>query len=508
MSMKRVSRRDLLKTSALAGAAGLAGSLIPGCGSKGGATIGIPGTSSCGKLTDIDHVVIMILENRSFDHYFGTYKGVRGFNDQSAAYNQPYPNNTSSAPAGVLLPFHLDTTTTNAACTHDITHDWVPQHQSWDGGKMDGFVTSRLAINANDAVLSMGYYTRADLPFYYALADAFTLCDSYFCSVIGPTDPNRLYTMAASLDPDGKNGGPIVQTLVATRASMIGKLTYTTMPEQLQARGISWKVYNAPDQNVLNGVYSDNVLPYFKNFQDPAGVLFKNAFGPQFPTDFVADATTGNLPQVSWVVPSVIDSDHPPSPALFGEATVSAVVSALTANPAAWARTALFITYDENGGFFDHVPPPIAPPGTPGEYLTAAPVPDPSLGGTPLVTGPIGMGFRVPMIIVSPFTRGGLVSSDVFDHTSLLRFLETRFGAEVPNLSAWRRSAVGDLTTAFNFRKVDTSVPSLPAISTAAAGTITECAGNLLGFSPPQLPPQQTMPTQEAGSPVRPNGSC
>jgi phospholipase C len=204
----------------------------------------------------------------------------------------------------------------------------------------------------------------------------------------------------------------------------------------------------------------------------------------------------------------VIDSDHPPSPALFGEATVSAVVSALTANPAAWARTALFITYDENGGFFDHVPPPIAPPGTPGEYLTAAPVPDPSLGGSPLITGPIGLGFRVPMIIVSPFTRGGLVSSDVFDHTSLLRFLETRFGAEVPNLSAWRRSAVGDMTTAFNFNKVDTSVPSLPATSTAAASTITECAGNLLGFSPPQLPPQQVMPTQEAGSPVRPNGSC
>ena len=160
--MKRVSRRDLLKTSALAGAAGLAGSLIPGCGSKGGATIGVPGTSSCGKLTDIEHVVIMMLENRSFDHYFGTYKGVRGFNDQSAAYNQPYPPNTSSAPAGVLLPYHLDTTTTNAACTHDITHDWVPQHQSWNGGKMDGFVTSRLPINANDAVLAMGT-TRAPI---------------------------------------------------------------------------------------------------------------------------------------------------------------------------------------------------------------------------------------------------------------------------------------------------------------------------------------------------------
>jgi phospholipase C len=299
-----------------------------------------------------------------------------------------------------------------------------------------------------------------------------------------------------------------VQTLVATRASMIGKLTYTTMPEQLQAKGISWKIYNAPDQNVLNGVYSDNVLPYFKNFQDPSGVLFKNAFGPQFPTDFVADAAAGNLPQVTWIVPSVLDSDHPPSPTLFGEATVSTVVSALAANPAAWAKTVLFITYDENGGFFDHVPPPTAPPGTAGEYLTAAAVPDPTYEGAPAITGPIGLGFRVPMIIVSPFSRGGLVSSDVFDHTSVLRFIETRFGAEVPNLSAWRRGAVGDLTTAFNFSKVDTSVPSLPSTSAALGATITQCAGNLLGFSPPQLPAQQAMPTQEAGSPVRPNGSC
>jgi len=135
-------------------------------------------------------------------------------------------------------------------------------------------------------------------------------------------------------------------------------------------------------------------------------------------------------------------------------------------------------------------------------------VPDPSLEGNPAITGPIGLGFRVPMIIVSPFTRGGLVSSDVFDHTSLLRFLETRFGAEVPNLSAWRRANVGDMTTAFNFSKVDTSVPSLPTPSTALGGTITECAGNLVGFSPPQLPAQQAMPTQETGSPLRPNGSC
>ncbi|MGA8616931.1 MAG: alkaline phosphatase family protein [Candidatus Sulfotelmatobacter sp.] len=164
--------------------------------------------SGCSQLTDIEHVVILIQENRSFDHYFGSYRGVRGFSDKSAAFEQPDPANTISSPAGALLPFHLDTT----ACTRDISHDWVPQHQSWNNGAMDGFVTSRLAIDSNDAVLSMGYYNRADVPYYYALADAFTICDNYFCSVIGPTDPNRLYTVAGSLDPDGKNGGPILQT--------------------------------------------------------------------------------------------------------------------------------------------------------------------------------------------------------------------------------------------------------------------------------------------------------
>ena len=162
---------------------------------------------------------------------------------------------------GELLPFHLDTPTTNAACTPDITHDWVPQHQSWNNGAMDGFVSSRLPINANDAVLSMGYYTRADFPYYYALADAFTICDNYFCSVMGPTDPNRLYTMAASIDPDGKNGGPIFQTIVTNRASFYGRLTYTTMPEQLQARGISWKVYSSPDETISTGFFRTTCFP-------------------------------------------------------------------------------------------------------------------------------------------------------------------------------------------------------------------------------------------------------
>jgi phospholipase C len=500
------TRRELLKLGATTAVAELASLGLHGCG--GGSVTSPPVHSVCSKITDIEHVVILIQENRSFDHYFGSYRGVRGFSDQTMAFQQPDAANTTSSPVGALLPFHLDTQTTNAACTHDISHDWVPQHQSWNNGVMDGFVNSRLPINSNDAILSMGYYTRADIPYYYALADGFTICDNYFCSVMGPTDPNRLYTMAASLDPDGKNGGPILQTIVTNRTAIYGRLTYTTMPEQLQARGISWKVYSSPDETVLGGILSDNVLSYFKNFQNPASVLYQNAFGPQFPADFLADVVSGSLPQVSWLVGSVLTSDHPPSPSIFGENVLSLIVNALTANPALWSKTVLFVTYDENGGFFDHVAPVTAPLGTPGEYVTAPAVPDPTVIGSPAIAGPIGLGFRVPALIVSPFSRGGFVSSDLFDHTSVLRFLETRFGAEVPNLSAWRRATVGDLTSALNFKKPDQSVPNLPSTLPAVQQVIQQCVENLAGTIPYTVPSAQTVPTQESGTVARPSGVC
>lgn len=500
------SRRELLRFGSAAAVTAFASSALSGCGGLASNTSPLP--SVCAKLTEVEHVVIFIQENRSFDHYFGSYRGVRGFSDQSLAFQQPYQGNTNNVPVGKLLPYHLETSSINAACAHDITHDWVPQHQSWGNGAMDGFVTSRLAIDANDAILTMGYYTRADLPFYYAVADEFTICDNYFCSVIGPTDPNRLYTMAASIDPDGKNGGPLIQTLVRNRSSFYGRLTYTTMPEQLEARGISWKVYTSPDENLLGGILSDNVLPYFKNFQDPSSVLYQKAFGPQFPADFLADLASGNLPQVSWLIGSLVTSDHPPAPSLFGESALSLIVAALMASPAQWAKSVLFATYDENGGFFDHVAPITAPPGTPGEFVTAPAVPDPTAAGTPPISGPIGLGFRVHMLVISPFSRGGFVSSDLFDHTSILRFLESRFGAEVPNLSAWRRATVGDLTSAFNFKGPDRSIPTLPSPLSAIPQIIQECATNLAGTIPPAIANPQSTPTQESGTGSKPSGVC
>src|SRR5580704_14069041 len=156
-----LTRREMLKTAAAAGA----GSLLAGCGAVNRLT-GSIGGGTCAKLTDIDHVVILMQENRSFDHYFGGYKGVRGFADQSPAFQQADSANTANPPIGTLLPFHLDTSTGNGACTHDITHDWVPQHQSWDNGAMDQFVSAHLPIDGSFAPLTMGYYTRADIPYY------------------------------------------------------------------------------------------------------------------------------------------------------------------------------------------------------------------------------------------------------------------------------------------------------------------------------------------------------
>lgn len=218
--------------------------------------------------------------------------------------------------------------------------------------------------------------------------------------------------------------------------------------------------------------------------------------------DFLSDVASGNLPQVSWLIGSVVTSDHPPAPSIFGENILSLVVTALSANPALWAKTVLLVNFDENGRFFDHVAPVTAPPGTPGEYVTAAAVPDPTVAGNPPISGPIGLGFRVPLLIISPFSRGGLVSSGLFDHTSVLRFLETRFGAEVPNLSAWRRATVGDLTSALNFKSPDESIPNLPSTLPAVAQIIQSCVANLVGTTPYTVPSTQAVATQESGNRV------
>ncbi|MHB8340259.1 MAG: alkaline phosphatase family protein, partial [Mycobacteriales bacterium] len=287
-------------------------------------------------------------------------------------------------------------------------------------------------------------------------------------------------------------------------AQHIGQFSWRTMPENLQEAGVSWKWYTTPDGQL------DDVLPFFKAYNDPSSPLFANAFGSQYPATLAADVAAGTLPSVSWILPSVTQSEHPAAPPEYGEYAVSQVLSILTSNPSVWERTALFLTYDENGGFFDHVPPPVAPPGTPGEYVTAHPLPSDASG----IAGPIGLGFRVPMLVISPFSRGGYVCSEVFDHTSMLRFLETRFGVAVPNLTPWRRGAVGDLTGAFSFGlPPQPAVPSLPATSLAAPDVVEECIPAGVTGTEDQapaypVPATNTVPTQEPGSAPAPVTAC
>src|SRR5947209_17733251 len=306
-----LTRREALSSGAALGAGALLyNSLIARA---------LANPSRCGSLGDIQHVVILVQENRSFDHYFGSYRGVTGFADPGAltlndgsgltVFAQPgYPGGFDG---GHLYPFNIDSFN-NGECTNDINHSWGPQHTYWDSGKIDGFVTGHLAADGSaNGPLTMGYYTRKDLDFYYALADAFTICDHYFCSVIGPTDPNRLYSFSATLDPAGTHGGPILTTSTS-RLGRFGTLSWTTMPEQLQSRGISWKVYGNADGN-----FGDNVLPYFKQYSNPT--LAANAFTPTFPGTFQSDVASGNLPQVSWILAYLVASDHPPAPPIFGE---------------------------------------------------------------------------------------------------------------------------------------------------------------------------------------------
>ena len=221
--MATVTRRDVLRAGLAGGAALALGPLdLDPSAVVARALAATP--AGCGRLRDIEHIVIFVQENRSMDSYFGTYRGVHGFGDPKGVFAQPgYPR---EGYGGRLYPFHLDTNK-NGECTNDITHDWGPMHGAWNGGAMDGFVKEHMKAEGTDqGAVTMGYYRRSDLPFYYALADAFSLCDGYHCSVLGPTDPNRLMSMSASLDPAGKHGGPLLETLVAKRAASLGTFTW------------------------------------------------------------------------------------------------------------------------------------------------------------------------------------------------------------------------------------------------------------------------------------------
>lgn len=467
-----VTRRRLLGSAAatVGAAAGL--SLLPPSVRQAVAA----GPPAHGSLHDVEHVVLLMQENRSFDHYFGTMPGVRGFEDPDAlklstgrsVFHQPDKEN----PDGYLLPFRLNTRRTSAQSIPSTSHAWSVQHEAWNGGKMDHWLPAHRAADGKNGPYVMGYHTREDIPFQFALAEAFTVCDHSFCSVMGPTWPNRLYWMTGTLDPDGAHGGPVLDNSTTHKA-----WTWKTYAERLQDAGVSWKVYQEEDN------YGCNMLEEFRTFQQakPGDPLHDRGLARGKAGAFEDDARNDRLPAVSWIIPTSTESEHPDYLPAAGADFVARKIEAIASNPKVWAKTAFILTYDENDGLFDHVPPPVPKKGTSDEWVQGL---------------PIGGGFRVPTVLVSPWTVGGWVAGEAFDHTSSLRFLEKVTGVHEPNISEWRRRTFGDFTSAFRFGRAR-HAPKLPHDT---AEQLEKARWDVAHLPKPTLPGgDQKPPHQEPG---------
>jgi phospholipase C len=563
------TRRDFLKLAALAsGAAGL----IPESIQRAYAIEPAAGST----FLDAEHIVILMQENRSFDHAFGTLRGVRGLNDPRA---MRLANGNSvfvqtDAAGNSYGPWRLDIRDTRITWMGSLPHTRHSQVDAWSEGRHDGWLEAKRSGEKEyaDLPLTMGHYTREDLPFYYAMADAFTICDQNYCSAMTSTSPNRSYFWTGTIRDEQQ-----ANSKVHIRNEEIddGGMTWKTFPERLQEAGASWKSYqNELSRSELSGEedawlsnYGDNVLEYFSaynieaysgyipaqersiaeltahaakieaelseqpdvetaeklraNLKETQGridaaraanansgnvryqqlsahekalhqaAFVTNAEDPDYHSlhslpfeddgnskttqvpkgdvlyQFRKDVNEGKLPTVSWLTASERFSDHPSSP-WFGAWYISEVMDILTKNPEVWKKTIFILTYDENDGYFDHAPSFVAADPRRPETGGASAGIDTGLDYTckedelrmgvdekDARTGPIGMGFRVPMIIASPWSRGGWVNSQLFDHTSTLmfleRFIEGKFGKHVreENISAWRRAISGDLTSVF-----------------------------------------------------------
>lgn len=529
---------------------------------------------------DAEHIVMVMQENRSFDHSFGTLRGVRGFNDPRTvrlengrpAWLQSYKNGDTYA------PFRLDIKNSNAAWTRDLPHSWENQIGAWNRGKFDNWLESKRSGNKlyRDIPLTMGYYTREDIPFYYAFADAFTICDQHFCSSITGTTTNRHFFWTGKCVPEDG-----AKPLVRNSDTYFNKeASWRTFPELLEANKVSWKVYQneLSLQNSLTGPavswlgnFTDNNLEWFSQYQvrykkshtdfyskrinelpqeikrlekelarnhdqklkqqikqkkeqltsfknelktyneqnfsklDPfSKALHERAFqtneGDPYYHDietvdvggeeitvpkgdvlhqFREDVREGKLPTVSWLVAPQNFSDHPSAP-MYGAWYVSEILSILTENPEVWKKTIFILNYDENDGYFDHIPPFVAPkPGDDrtgktsedldyrSEFVTREQELASGVNEKYATEGPVGLGYRVPLIIASPWTRGGWVNSEICDITSTIQFVEhflnKKYNLQIreDNISSWRRAITGDLTSAF--RPFNGETHSLPS---------------------------------------------
>lgn len=467
--MENSERRKFIQLMGLGAVAGA----LPGSISR---ALAIPANNRTGTIADVEHIVILTQENRSFDQYFGTMKGVRGFSDPRAVKlssgNSVFyqPNGT-----GYVLPFRPDVPNMGMQFMEDVSHGWNGAHAAWNAGNYDQWVP-------NKGTTSMVYMNRHDIPYHYALADAFTVCDAYYCSLMGPTDPNRYHLWSGWTGNDGNGGGPVISNAEAG-------YDWTTYPERLQNAGISWKIYQDVGtgldengywgwtDNPYIGNYGDNSLLYFHQYQNaqpgtPLADYAKTGTNISAKGSLVdifrEDVRSGNLPQVSWITAPEALSEHPNWPVNYGAWFISQFLDALTDNPEVWSKTVFIVNYDENGGFFDHMVSPTPPQSGAEGMSTVSTSNEIFTGDSSFVSGPYGLGVRVPMLVISPWSKGGYVNSQVFDHTSIIRFIEARFAGNNPdlieqNITPWRRAVAGDLTSAFNFANPNDKVVLLPA---------------------------------------------
>ena len=504
------TRREFIrKASLLSGGAGLL-NVLPASIAKAMAIDPQHGST----FYDAEHIVFLMQENRSFDHTYGTLQGVRGFNDPRAI-TLPDKNPVwcqSNSAGETYAPFRLDIKNTNATWMESLPHAWSDQVDARNDGKYDKWLDVKPSgvEQYKSMPLTMGFYSREDIPFYYSLADAFTVCDHNFCSSLTGTTPNRLYFWTGTIreKPEAFSQAKVWNH----DADYDSPVSWKTFPERLEENNISWKVYQneigagsglKDEQDQWLGNFGDNPLEYFSQYKvnsadgDLSGKE-KNLHQKAFTTNkkqphyhdlaklkykdgdtvremnvpagdvlfqFRDDVKNGQLPTVSWIVAPQKFSDHPSS-AWYGAWYISEVMDILTRDPEVWKKTIFILTYDENDGYFDHMPPFTAPHP---EKKDTGSVSQGINTGTEYVAdklqqssknehsriSPIGLGYRVPMVIASPWSRGGWVNSQVFDHTSSLQFLEKFLSKKSnkkikePNISEWRRTVCGDLTSTF-----------------------------------------------------------
>src|SRR5215217_763487 len=522
------SRREFLKKAALlSGAAGLP-NVVPMSIQKAMAISADPGST----FYDAEHVVILMQENRSFDHMFGKMKGVRGFNDPRT-YTLPDKNKVwlqKDAQGNTFAPFHVDIHKTKITWQGGLPHSWSDQLAARNQGKYDKWVPVK-------SHMALGYYDRSDIPFYYAMADAFTICDHNFCSSLTGTTPNRLFMWTGNIRPE-LNGSSVAAVNNSQAESREGAFVdWDTFPEVLEDNGIDWKIYqneiwtaDLQGDNVDDwlGNYGDNAIEYVKRYNvrlsawfrkhgDPKEKLTaaqvrekydklssreKNLIDKAFATNinapfdylqlspfdytddqgtkqsisiprndifhqFRSDVDHGKLPAVSWLVAPEKFSDHTSSP-LYGTWYVSEAIDILTKNPDIWKKTIFILTYDENDGYFDHMPPYVVPKPDALDVGKVSAKIDVAVDYELKKDSPIGLGYRVPMLIASPWSKGGFVNSQVSDHTSTIMFLETflskKTGKKIRSnqVSSWRRAICSDLTSTFRPAKAEsTGVPQL-----------------------------------------------